>query len=309
MRQNYIIKEEFNRMEFLDSRFYETDKGERFPSVTTILDAYPKGPEFYEWLKKQGHDADDILEEAGRLGDTVHKLTEAYDRGEAVTALDENRRPKYKTKDWAMFERYVDFSKRYSPTITHSELNLCSSRLKFGGTLDRRIILGGQKLLLDIKTGNYIWNHMWLQLAAYDKLFSEFYPDDKVDGIAILHLNAKTRTDGKGDAIQGKGWKLERAPKSTGYYYDLFEATRRLWLEEHGDMVPKEISYQLVHQKETLKSEIKYTKATPESYDAPPLTALLTDEVGQWVQPEDPDAATKFAAQQILTFQKPKKNK
>lgn len=61
-----FIKITKDRIEFLDSRFYQHANGNFYPSVTTILDAYPKSAAFYEWLKKAGEDADEIRDEAGR---------------------------------------------------------------------------------------------------------------------------------------------------------------------------------------------------------------------------------------------------
>jgi len=42
------------QLTFLDSRFYSTEDGGFVPSVTTILEAYPKGAAYYNWLKEAG---------------------------------------------------------------------------------------------------------------------------------------------------------------------------------------------------------------------------------------------------------------
>lgn len=88
-----------------------------------------------------------------------------------------------------------------------NELNLIFSSMRMGGTIDRVMQVNGQLLLIDIKTANSLYPHYWLQLAAYEKLLKYKF-DQTVDGIAILWLNTKTRTNGKGDVIQGKGWQL-----------------------------------------------------------------------------------------------------
>jgi hypothetical protein len=72
------------QLTFLDSRFYKTDDGGFVPSVTTILECYPKGAAYYNWLKENGKDSDEIRDEAGRRGSVVHKLTEDYDTGAEV---------------------------------------------------------------------------------------------------------------------------------------------------------------------------------------------------------------------------------
>jgi hypothetical protein len=83
--KSYTIDLNKNRIEFIDSRFYSTPSGGYVPSVTTILECFPKGAEFYKWLKEMGGDADTIRDEAGRRGSTVHELTERYDMGEEVS--------------------------------------------------------------------------------------------------------------------------------------------------------------------------------------------------------------------------------
>lgn len=264
MLKKYIINREFNRLELLDTRFYMDDKGQKFPSVTTILECYPKGPQFYEWLKQQGANAEEILDEAGRLGSNVHQLAEDFDNHLPVSLLNESGEPQYKLKDWSYFERYVDFRTRFEADILHNELNMCSAELGFGGTLDRVFRMGGKNILLDIKTSNYLHTHFWCQLAGYNELFNQFHPDTKIDDIAILHLNAKTRTNGKNGDIQGVGWKMEFAPKSINYYWKLFLSVKQTWLEEYGDMIPKQVSYNLVHQlnSKPIKKELNGTGKT-----------------------------------------------
>lgn len=255
-KKNYLIDTEIKRITFLDSRFYFTDKGDYFPSVTTILDAYPKGFGYYEWLKKVGNDADEIRDEAGLKGSIVHKMTEDYDSGCEISLLNEQGEPMCKMSEWAMFEKYVEFITRFSPKIHHIEMNLCSQELGFGGTLDRVITMNGKNILLDIKTGNSIYNHYWLQQAAYKKLLAEYFVNAnpkkvkkiEIDDVALLWLNAKTRTEGKGDAIQGIGWQLLSRGDQSTKDWDVFLATKTLWLAEYGDSKPKNFSYSINHK-------------------------------------------------------------
>ncbi len=62
-------------------------------------------------------------------------------------------------------------------------------------------------------------------------------------------MNAKTRTEGKKDDVQGIGWQLKFAEKSIDEYYELFQAVHKLWLIEFGSLKPKNQIYQLKHQK------------------------------------------------------------
>jgi hypothetical protein len=242
--RNYRIAE--GRITLLDSRFYFREDGAPVPSITTLLDAYPKSAGFYEWLKKNGEDSDEIRDEAGRKGSTVHRLTEQYDKGEEITLLTDGGEVGFTMLEWAMLERYIDFVTRFDPTIIEIEQNMVGER--FGGTKDRVIRLGGKRYNLDIKTGNAVYAHQWLQLAGYTALDIELgHP--KPDGLAILWLNAKTKTEGRKDAIQGKGWQLLIAEKPWEDYYKIFEHVYALWMEENGSMIPRQVSYQLTHQK------------------------------------------------------------
>lgn len=246
--KNLLIDLQSNQLTFLDNRFYVTESNEFVPSVTTYLEAYPKNAQFYEWLKKVGDDADEIRDEAGRRGSIVHGLTERFDNGEEVSLLDENGYIGYKLNEWAMFEKYVEFRRRFQTNVIHNELNLVSDQYKMGGTLDRVMTIDGKMYLLDIKTSNVVHPHYWLQLAAYEKMLDEKL-HIQVDAVGILWLNAKTRTEGKKDSIQGKGWQLLSEPAANlDTYWNRFKACQQLWLAENEDQKPRQLSYSISHK-------------------------------------------------------------
>ena len=233
------------QLTFLDSRFYQTEDGGFVPSVTTILEAYPKGAAYFNWLKENGKDADEIRDEAGRRGSVVHKLTELYDAGEEVNLVNSNGSIDYKLNEWAMFERYVEFRSRFQFVTDCIELNIISKALGYAGTIDRVIDMNGEKILLDIKTSNAIYPSYWLQLAAYRTLlFNRGY---RIDKVAILWLNAKTRTEGKKGDIQGIGWQMI-IKEDTTKDLELFNATHQLWMAENQTSKPKQLTYQISHK-------------------------------------------------------------
>jgi hypothetical protein len=233
------------QLTFLDSRFYKTDDGGFVPSVTTILECYPKGAAYYNWLKEAGKDADEIRDEAGRRGSVVHKLTEDYDTGEEVKLVNTNGSIDYKLNEWAMFERYVEFRKRFQFVTDCIELNIISKDLGYAGTIDRVINMNGERILLDIKTSNAIYPSYWLQLAAYRALL--YIAGIEVDKVAILWLNAKTRTEGKKGDIQGIGWQMI-TKEDTKDDIALFYATHQLWIAENQTSKPKQLTYQISHK-------------------------------------------------------------
>jgi hypothetical protein len=242
--KNYNIDFKSQQLTFLDSRFYTTENGGFVPSVTTILEAYPKDAQYYAWIKKMGEDADTVRDEAGRRGSTVHGLTERYDAGEEIKLLDENGYIAYSLLEWDMLNRYAEFIERFSPEVISSELNIVSERLGFAGTLDRVVSMNGKRILIDIKTSNAIYPTYWLQLAAYEKLLTEATGYNPIDEVAILWLNAKTRTEGKKGDVQGKGWHL-LSKDDTDKEWLLFQATKQLWTAQNEDCAPKQTTYKL----------------------------------------------------------------
>jgi hypothetical protein len=58
----FFIDTNTKQITFTDNRFYSTDDGVNVPSVTTILNAYPKDAHFFQWLKQMGEEADTIRE-------------------------------------------------------------------------------------------------------------------------------------------------------------------------------------------------------------------------------------------------------
>jgi hypothetical protein len=106
--------------------------------------------------------------------------------------------------------------------------------------------MNGEKILIDIKTSNAIYPSYWLQLAAYRSLLM-IEKGIRVDKVAILWLNAKTRTEGKKGDIQGIGWQLI-TKDDTEKEIDLFNATHNLWMAENATSKPKSLTYQITHK-------------------------------------------------------------
>lgn len=244
---NYLINFESKQLTLLDSRFYTTPEEGWVPSVTTILSAYPKDAHFFKWLKENGEEADAIRDAAGRRGSAVHELTERYDRGEEISLVTDTGALEVGLEEWSMFERYVDFSTRHKPEIILNEQNFVSAKLGYAGTVDRIIDLKGVKYLIDIKTSNNLHPSYWLQLAAYKELIKVVANID-VDAVAILWLNAKTRTYGNGAAMQGPGWQFVKKEDTTADI-NLFYCTKTLWEAQNKDIKPRQLTYKLNYKK------------------------------------------------------------
>jgi hypothetical protein len=238
---NFII--EGDKITFLDARFYRSPEGIFCPSVTTYLSAFPKSAEFYSWLKKVGEDADTIRDDAGRRGSNVHHMVENYLKGLEISLIEPNTgNLAWSLAEYAMFERFVEFFTTHNPTILASEMQLIDVELLEAGTLDLLVELNGKKMILDIKTSNSIYDHYFLQLAAYKRMFERV--NEAIDAVGILWLNAKTRTNGKGEAIQGRGWQL-LSKDDVSRELELFDYTKQLWRVHNADAMPRQTSYQI----------------------------------------------------------------
>ena len=61
----------------LDQRFYRRN-GKYYPSVTSILNFFPKNQFFHNWLKDVGHNSEIIANKAANEGTQVHNALESF---------------------------------------------------------------------------------------------------------------------------------------------------------------------------------------------------------------------------------------
>ena len=225
---------------FCDERFYETKEGNFYPSVTTVLDLYPKGKEFNEWLKRNGQDADVIVMSAADSGSKVHEAIDKLQQGVEVLWDDSI----YTLREWQMINRFIDFYKRFRPEIISSEFTLVCDKYGIAGTVDMVCRLLGKLWLIDFKTSNYIHSTHHIQAATYTTMFNEINKGryQPIQKTGILHLNAKTRTEGSKGKIQGVGWQLipvANCPK----HFASFRHVRAIWDLENPNPKPKNLVY------------------------------------------------------------------
>lgn len=238
-----IVFQKNDKVEWLDQRFYKFSDSLYVPSVTTILQAYPKDASFFEWLKNNGQNADEIRDDAGESGSKVHFAIELFDKDIEVNWADAEGKPQYAIHEWQMICRYMEFYQKVKYELICNEISYASENLMYGGTLDKICRFNGKTWLIDNKTSKSLYNHFWIQLVAYKDLWEEMNPEILIDEVAILHLKAQTRTEGKGDAIQGRGWALRTPEKPVDYYRQLFKSTYNLWLDQNPSAKPLNMVY------------------------------------------------------------------
>jgi len=231
------IDQNLKRVNILDTRYYVRDD-KYYPSVTSILQYFPKNKFFETWLKDVGHNADIIARKAADEGTQVHDAIERYLLGEKISWMDDNGYSKYSLEIWKMILKFHDFWSTYKPTLIESEIHLFSDKYMYAGTCDLVIEMDGVKWLLDIKTSNSLYVSYDLQLSAYAQAWNELY-EEKIDKIGVIWLKSSKRgEDKKSGKIQGKGWEIYEPERAIEDNLKLFEYIHELYKLEHPNVKP-----------------------------------------------------------------------
>ena len=200
-----------------------TGRTDTFVSVTTALGAIPK-PALKHWAARCAAEKAVEMAMAGTLdvtdaearqatidvlrrahegtrdraaddGSAIHRAIERSILGGEPLPVTTTQEPRYR-----QFERFVE---DFTPQWEASEATVYNRRERYAGTLDAIAVIGGRRLLIDIKTGKSVYSEFPLQLAAYAR--GEFvgvkgagggfgdmeHEMPVVDGGAVLHLPAK----------------------------------------------------------------------------------------------------------------------
>lgn len=235
------------QVNFLDSRFYER-KGKYYPSITRILQSYPKGVHFENWLKDHGHTSEHIAFKAAETGKKVHNLIERYLKGEKLEWLNSFGNANYELDVWQMTLRFVEFWETFEPTLIHSEINLYSDKYEIAGTCDLVLKIKGELWLLDIKTSNHLQNSYDLQTSAYTVCWNELFEENITrNGIIWLKSN-KHKPANKNGKMQGKGWEIRESERSIEKNWELFTHVHELYKIENPNDKPVFHSFPLTIQ-------------------------------------------------------------
>ena len=231
-----------NQISFLDERFYQSKKtGKYYPSVTTVLDVYPKGWGFTQWLKDLGSNADEVVKRAQEQGTIIHDAIDLLVKGEKLEWFS-GEKDNYTLAEWQMILKFVDFYKTFNPIVISSEESMVSDELEFGGTLDLVCKIDGEVWYVDHKSGKGIYKTNKIQGATYQQLWNS-QRKEQITRVGCLHLQAMTRgADKTGRNIQGLGWKLVEST-DTDKLYKLFQHSHAIWKEENKNAKPKNVDY------------------------------------------------------------------
>ncbi|MDB4343391.1 PD-(D/E)XK nuclease family protein [bacterium] len=214
----------------LDSRFYQRKPDVFYPSVTYVLNTFPKGMFFENWLKDVGHNSKFIVKKAAEEGTQVHNAIEDYLEGKEITWIDDYGNAKYSLDVWKMILKFTEFWNEYKPELIASEEHLFSDTLKVAGTTDLVLKIDGEIWMLDIKTSNSLHETYNLQLACYTKAWDECF-DTSIQRRGVIWLKSSSRkADTSGKRMKGKGWEIKECPNTLeedleifGNLYEIFK--------------------------------------------------------------------------------------
>ena len=228
--------EDNKQINILDQRFYRRND-EYYPSVSSILNYFPKNQFFHSWLKDVGHNSDIIASKAASEGTQVHNAAEKFINGEEIIWIEENGHVNYNLDVWKMILKFTEFWNREKPELIATEYHLFSDKHKYAGTADLIVKLRGKIWLLDIKTSNSLHTSYDLQLSAYAQAWNETH-DEQVTDVGIIWLKASTRgEDKKGEKIQGSGWQL-KIIDNINRNFEMFTKIQDIYNLENPDSKP-----------------------------------------------------------------------
>lgn len=213
-------------------RWYEYD-GRYYPSVTWILESYPKDIGFHIWLSnlKDWDEGRQILRKAGDRGSKVHAGIEKLLRNESVRYDDfmPGHTDQFSPEEWTYLLAFINFYEDYPLTVQNLEETIINNDPMFGGTADFRGLMSlykdnqPEETVLDWKTSSAIYPTHLMQVSAYAKSL-----DYQWAGIVRLGSRHKR-------AYELKILDLEQIE----YYYNLFLNVYEIWKDQNQGAEPR----------------------------------------------------------------------
>jgi hypothetical protein len=175
---------------------YKDHRGNRLPSVTSIIGRFKESGGLLYWANQQGLEGktlDQARAEVTTPGTLAHKAVEDHINGRPETALTGAGEVTEKARN--AYAAYLHWEAMNRITFRHTEVSLASEQHAFGGTLDAVGMIGNELILLDWKCANAVYADYLYQLAAYGLLWNENYPDHPPVGGFHLCRFAKEQGD------------------------------------------------------------------------------------------------------------------
>jgi hypothetical protein len=246
------VRDDLLQITSLDERFYKVgdeEKGEEvtyFPSVTWVLDYFPKDKFFTNWLKANGEDADNIRDAAADRGNVIHNAITHIERGNELrvdTLLNGKEGARQMTGEEieAVFS-YLAWKRESGMQTVLADETVVSRELGVAGTLDLFMEDEEAYWLIDVKTGKTVVPSYHSQVAVYKHGLFEDMPEglklkkDKPVKLAILQV---------GYTMNKKKFKFTEVEDEADALLD-FKMAYHFWKRSNDGKQPKQYQYPLV---------------------------------------------------------------
>jgi hypothetical protein len=164
-------------------RFYNID-GEKYPSVTTILQVIAKPGLMYFYGKHGIEGAEEKKMEAADIGTLAHQTIEKILKREITSMSQGDEMVKEPVK------AFFDWREKNKFKPIKMEMTVHSKKHKYAGTLDAVGYLRDKLAVIDFKTSNKIWPEYALQIAAYKNAYEEM-TGERVASRWVIRLDKK----------------------------------------------------------------------------------------------------------------------
>jgi len=164
-------------------------------------------------------EAERVKRESADIGKEIHAWIELHIKGETPEIpVEENIKRGVIS--------FLDWESQHKVEYLESEKIVYSKQYNYIGTLDITAKIDGKIYLLDLKTGNAIWQEHHAQVAAYMMADIE-ERGTPYEGRIILRISKETKDEYE-ERVKDKGW-FQKNPEK--YPYQVFEA---IYLDEDG---------------------------------------------------------------------------
>ncbi len=270
-----LVQDGIYQITTLDERWYSRNtinkttglpEIEYVPSSTWISSYYPKGVQFYKWLASKGWDeAEAIKISAGKKGSKVHQACQVIDEGKEISLETGFINPEtgeieeLSLEEILCISSFCKWTDKVVPELLANELTGFGNG--YAGTIDKiyRIPKNDFKIsegiwIVDIKTGQSIWEEQVLQISSYK------YLDINIEELGITEkewADRRLATLQVGYNKNKNGYKFTEVEDK----YNLFiGVAHKIWQNENPNATPKQRDFPL-----TLKSEVRQKENKNES--------------------------------------------
>jgi len=226
MGNKYEIDLGLKSIKLYDSRWYELATGEKFPSVTTILNAKAKGSAIEKWGRGLGLNYESVMNGLMDSGSKIHNACEQLLKGEPLSFVNEMGEENYSFDEWKKILAFKDFVILYDVKPIYLEQTIYSKEHGYAGTLDLVCNMKQdpkkdlrQIAIIDYKSGKNCNTGYLMQIASYYKAARQ------LDVLEIKPISAYVLNVGMDTK---KGWKLTQC-EDIEYMFECFLAVKKIW--------------------------------------------------------------------------------